>query len=41
MSVWKSNEKLVIFASLNFIRLLRVVSSSRQRRYRGINNYSK
>ena len=26
MSVWKSNEKLVIFASLNFIRLLRVVS---------------
>ena len=31
MSVWKSNEKLVIFASLNFIRLLRVVFSSQQR----------
>ena len=31
MSVWKANEKLVIFASLNFIRLLRVVFSSQQR----------
>ena len=33
MSVWKSNEKLVIFASLNFTRLLRVVFYSQQRRY--------